>query len=74
MHASVNEQIAQVERKQPDREMFDAKIKVMSEFVNHHVKEEQNEMFPKARMTKLDMKQLGAAMAQREWQLISSAR
>jgi hemerythrin-like domain-containing protein len=71
-HASVKDLIAQVEGKQPDGEMFDAKIQVMSEFVKHHVKEEQNEMFPKARKTKLDMKQLGAEMAERKRQLLAS--
>ena len=72
-HASVKDLIAQVEGKVPDGEMFDAKIKVMSEFVKHHVKEEQNEMFPRARKTKLDMKQLGAAMAERKQQLLAAA-
>ena len=42
-HASLKSLIAQVEGVQPDGEMFDAKIKVMSEYVKHHVKEEQNE-------------------------------
>ena len=41
--------IAQVKDVEPDGEMFDAKIKVLSEYVKHHVKEEQNEMFPKAK-------------------------
>ncbi len=54
----------------PNGEMFYAKIKVMSEFVKHHVKEEQNEMFPKARNTKLDMNQLGARLAERMQQLL----
>ncbi|MCY1369656.1 hypothetical protein D9M69_567080 [compost metagenome] len=30
-------------------EMFDAKVKVLGEYIDHHVKEERNEMFPKAR-------------------------
>ena len=69
-HASVKSLIAQVEGVKPDGEMFDARIKVMSEFVKHHVKEEQNEMFPKARKTKLDMNQLGARLAERKQQLL----
>ena len=72
-HASVKDLIAQVKGVTPDGEMFDAKIKVMSEFVKHHVKEEQNEMFPKAKKTKLDLLALGAQMAERKQELLASA-
>ncbi len=70
-HASLKDLIAQVEGIEPDGEMFDAKIKVMSEYVKHHVKEEQNEMFPKAKATKLDMMALGAQMAARKQELLA---
>jgi hemerythrin superfamily protein len=71
-HASVKDLIAQVRGVTPDGEMFDAKIKVMAEFVKHHVKEEQTEMFPKAKKTKLDMFALGAQMAARKQELLAS--
>ena len=71
-HASLKELIAQVEGKEPDGEMFDAKIKVMSEYTKHHVKEEQTEMFPKARKTKLDMNELGARLAARKEELLAN--
>lgn len=71
-HATLKELIAQVKDKEPDGEMFDAKIKVMSEYTKHHVKEEQNEMFPKARATKLDMKELGAQIAARKEELMAN--
>lgn len=71
-HATLKELMAQVEGKEPDGEMFDAKIKVMSEYVKHHVKEEETEMFPKARKTKLDMKALGAQIAARKEELKAS--
>lgn len=70
-HATLKALIAQVEGVEPDGEMFDAKIKVMSEYVKHHVKEEQNEMFPKARATRLDMVELGARMFQRKQELLA---
>ena len=63
--------IAQVEGKEPDGEMFDAKIKVLSEYVKHHVKEEHTEMFPKAKASKLDMLELGALMAARKKVLLA---
>ena len=71
-HASLKELMAQVEGKEPDGEMFDAKIKVLSEYVKHHVKEEETEMFPKARKTRLDMKALGAQIAARKDELKAS--
>jgi hemerythrin superfamily protein len=73
-HGSVKELIAQVDGKTPDGDLFDAKMKVMSEWVKHHVKEEQNEMFPRARKTRLDMRALGAKMATRKAELLASAR
>lgn len=71
-HASLKDLIAQVEGKEPDGDMFDAKIKVLSEYVKHHVKEEQNEMFPKAKTTSLDMHALGAQMAARKAELLAA--
>jgi hemerythrin superfamily protein len=71
-HATMKELMAQVEGKEPDGEMFDAKIKVLSEYVKHHVKEEETEMFPKARKTRLDMKALGAQIAARKEELEAS--
>lgn len=71
-HASVKDLIAQVKDVEPEGDEFDAKIKVMSEYVKHHVKEEQNEMFPKAKGTKLDLKELGAQMAARKDELMAA--
>ena len=70
-HASLKELISQVEGVQPDGEMFDAKIKVLSEYVKHHVKEEEDEMFPKAESARLDMGELGARMSARKQELVA---
>ncbi len=69
-HATLKNLIAQVKDVEPDGEMFDAKIKVLSEYVKHHVKEEQNEIFPKVEASKLDMIELGAQMAARKEELM----
>jgi hemerythrin superfamily protein len=71
-HATLKDLIAQVEGIEPDGEMFDAKIKVMSEYVKHHVKEEQNEIFPKARATSLDMTELGDQITARKQELMNA--
>lgn len=72
-HASVKDLISQVEGVEPDGEMYDARVKVMSEFVKHHVKEEQNEMFPKAAKTRLDLVALRDQMLARKEELLSAA-
>lgn len=72
-HAGVKDLIAQVEGAEPDGEMYDAKVKVLSEYVKHHVKEEQNEMFPKVKASSLDLVELGALMATRKDDLMALA-
>lgn len=70
-HATLKELIAQLEGVEPDGEMFDAKIKVLSEYVKHHVKEEQNEMFPKAKASQLDLVELGSQIAERKKEILA---
>jgi len=72
-HASVKDLIAQLEGIEPDGEMYDAKVKVLSEYVKHHVKEEQNEMFTKAKASSLDLVELGARMTARKDELLAQA-
>ena len=72
-HASVKDLIAQLEGIEPDGEMYDAKVKVLSEYVKHHVKEEQNEMFTKAKASSVDLVELGARMAARKDDLLAQA-
>ncbi len=71
-HATVKDLIAQVEGVEPEGEMFDARVKVMGEYVKHHVKEEQNEMFKKARASKMDLAALGEQLAQRKAELMAA--
>ncbi|CAN0403141.1 unnamed protein product [Phaeothamnion confervicola] len=73
-HASVKDLIAQLEGVDPDGEMYDAKVKVLSEYVKHHVKEEQNEMFPKVKESSLDLDKLGARMAARKSELLAAKK
>lgn len=70
-HASLKDLIAQIEGVEPDGEMFDAKVKVLSEYVKHHVKEEQNEMFPKVKASSIDLDALGLKMAERKEALMA---
>jgi hemerythrin superfamily protein len=62
-HASLKWLIAQLEQETPDTELYEAKVMVLKEYVQHHVKEEEKEMFPKVKKTELDLKALGAQLA-----------
>ena len=72
--ATMKALIGQIEGVEPDGEMYDAKVKVLSEYVKHHVKEEHTEMFPKAAKTRLDMVALGAQMAARKSELLAAVQ
>jgi len=55
-------------------EMFNAKFKVLAEYVNHHIAEEQNTIFPQARMAKLDLAALGGRILERKQALAAGER
>lgn len=65
-HACVKELIAQIENMEPDDDLYDAKMKVMSEQVDHHVREEEDEMFPEVRKVDLDLISIGKEMSMRK--------
>ena len=68
-HATAKDLIAQIQDGSPDEELYDAKVKVLGEYIRHHVKEEEGEMFPK--LKKADMDDLGTQMAQRKEELMA---
>ena len=66
--------IAEIEAGGPDDEFYDAKVKVLSEMIEHHVEEEEKRvegMFAQAREAGLDMDDLGARMAVEKEQLVA---
>ena len=65
-HASAKDLIAQIQEMDPEDDLYDAKVKVLSEMIEHHVEEEEKEMFPKTRKLKLDMQVLGQEMKARQ--------
>ena len=67
--------IAEIEAGSPKDEFYDAKVKVLSEQIKHHVGEEEgwlNGMFSQARRHGLDMDALGAKMAARKAELVAT--
>lgn len=71
-HGGIKDLIAQLEGAEPDGALYDAKVKVLSEYVEHHVKEEHDEMFPKVKASSLDLVEIGTRMAARKADLLAA--
>ena len=74
-HDAAKVLIAEIEAGGPDDKFYDAKVKVLSEEIEHHVEEEEKRvegMFAQARKAGLDMDALGDTMAAEKQQLIAS--
>ena len=65
-HSHVKELVAQLEQSEPGDELFEARVKVLSEYVQHHVEEEESTIFSKARKADLDLMALGEQLIARK--------
>lgn len=72
-HASAKDLIAQIRAMRPDEDLYDAKVKVLGEYIDHHAGEEEDEMFPKCRRTAMDLADLAAQLAERKAELMAEA-
>ncbi len=70
-HQSLKDIIGRLEAAPHSDPLYDAGVKVLSEYVKHHVKEEENEIFPKVRRSPIDLEQLGERMLARKAELES---
>ena len=70
-HQSAKDLIAQIESAAEVDEMFDAKVKVLGEYINHHVEEEEGEIFPQVSDMKDELDELGQAMMARKTELMA---
>ncbi|MGZ5786143.1 MAG: hemerythrin domain-containing protein [Ramlibacter sp.] len=71
-HQSAKDLIAQIRGMAEPDELFDAKVKVLGEYIDHHVKEERGELFPKARAArKLDLIAMRDGLEARKEELMS---
>jgi hemerythrin superfamily protein len=70
-HASAKDLIAQIRAMSPDEDLYDAKVKVLGEYIDHHVQEEEEEMFPKCRRSKMDLAELARQVAERKAELLA---
>ncbi|HVL59182.1 MAG TPA: hemerythrin domain-containing protein [Burkholderiaceae bacterium] len=68
-HMAAKQLIAELQSAQPDEPLYDARFTVLGEYVNHHIEEEEKQMFPKVKKTDLDLLELGETMMQRKTEL-----
>lgn len=69
-HATVKGLVARIEAGEVS-DHYDAFVKVLGEYVKHHVKEEEQEIFPKLRQSGLDLNELGAQLGERKEALMA---
>jgi hemerythrin-like domain-containing protein len=69
-HETAKLLIEQLENMGPDDPNFHATFTVLGEYVMHHVKEEEGEMFPQAKKSDLDLEELGGRMRNRMQELM----
>ncbi len=72
-HNGAKQLIAEIEAGSPADQRWEAKVTVLSEYIKHHVKEEEMKdgLFAQAKKAKIDMKALGARMAARKTELMA---
>lgn len=71
-HASAKALIAEIEASQVGEPLFDAKVTVLGEYIDHHVQEEEKELFPECRASGMDLKALGEQLAARKAELMAA--
>ena len=69
-HGSAKQLIAEIGAADPADSHYDARVKVLGEYIRHHVKEEESELFPACRKSDMDMAELGARLKTRKSQLM----
>ncbi len=69
-HASAKELIAQIGAGKASDSHYDARVRVLGEYIRHHVKEEEGDLFPACHKSDMDMAEIGARLQKRKAQLL----
>ncbi|WP_439815452.1 hemerythrin domain-containing protein [Zavarzinia sp. CC-PAN008] len=72
-HDGAKKLIAEIEGMQPDEEFYDAKVKVLGEYIKHHVKEEEQPggIFSQAKKGEEDLNEMGERLKERKAELMA---
>jgi hemerythrin superfamily protein len=71
-HSSAKDLISKIKSMKITDPMYDAVVTVLGEYVNHHVQEEEEKMFPKVQKSKMDLEEVGSEIAGRKEELMGS--
>ena len=71
-HDSAKKMIAEIEKMRPTDELYDAKVKVLGEYVKHHVKEEEQPggIFAQSKRGDADLEEIGKELKARKEELM----
>jgi hemerythrin superfamily protein len=69
-HAVAKDLVEQLMETSGEDPLYEAKFKVLCEYVSHHIAEEEQELFPKVRRSKIDLSALAEAMSERNAELV----
>jgi len=69
-HATAKDLIEQIQSMDPTDELYDAKVKVLGEYVSHHVQEEEEEIFPRCQSSEMDLEGLAEELHARREELL----
>jgi hypothetical protein len=75
-HDSAKLLVNELEAAEPDESYYDAKVKVLQELIEHHVKEEEKQrdnLFQQTRAADIDLEALGEQLAARKAELMAQA-
>ena len=70
-HAGAKRLIEEIESMEVGDDLYDAKIRVLGEQIKHHVKEEEEELFPEAERSDMDLKAVGEDLESRKMELMA---
>lgn len=72
-HDGAKKLIAEIEAMTPDEDLYDAKVKVLGEYIKHHVKEEEQPggIFAQAKRGDADLEAMGQELKKRKEALMA---
>lgn len=73
-HMSLKRLIGDISGSSPGDEMFEARMVVLKDYVQHHVHEEEHELMPQMKKADIDLDTLGSRLTERKQQLMRQYR